>query len=236
MQATDFVERVRGRLIVSCQPVIGGPLDTIEFIVAMARAALDGGAAGLRIQGAEAIAAVRAATDAPMIGLIKRDRTDSPCRITATVDDVQAVAAAGADAVAFDATRRVRPDPVAALSDAAHVAGALAFADCADIDDARAAVDAGCDIVGPTLSGYTGGPPRTAPDLALIAAMADLTPNVIAEGNVRTPEHAAAAIAAGAAAVVVGSAITRPEHITGWFVQAIETAAAGAPPSRAAGA
>ncbi|WP_428352076.1 hypothetical protein, partial [Lichenifustis flavocetrariae] len=38
-----------------------------------------------------------------------------------------------------------------------------------------------------------------------------------AEGRYRTTADLRAARAAGAFAVVVGSAITRPEHITGWF-------------------
>ena len=35
------------------------------------------------------------------------------------------------------------------------------------------------------------------------------------------PDQARAAISAGATAVVVGSAITRPEHITEWFARAV---------------
>jgi putative N-acetylmannosamine-6-phosphate epimerase len=41
----------------------------------------------------------------------------------------------------------------------------------------------------------------------------------------RTPDQAKAAIDAGAFAVVVGSAITRPEHITEWFAAAVADAA-----------
>jgi putative N-acetylmannosamine-6-phosphate epimerase len=48
----------------------------------------------------------------------------------------------------------------------------------------------------------------------------------VAEGNIRTPELAAAALRAGAFTVVVGSAITRPEHATSWFRDAVERAAA----------
>ena len=48
---------------------------------------------------------------------------------------------------------------------------------------------------------------------------------VLAEGRYKAPPLAAAAIRAGATAVVVGSAITRPEHITGWFREAVEAAA-----------
>jgi N-acylglucosamine-6-phosphate 2-epimerase len=41
---------------------------------------------------------------------------------------------------------------------------------------------------------------------------------VIAEGRIRTPAEARAALDAGAFAVVVGGAITRPQSITATFV------------------
>jgi N-acetylmannosamine-6-phosphate 2-epimerase/N-acetylmannosamine kinase len=47
---------------------------------------------------------------------------------------------------------------------------------------------------------------------------------VLAEGRYRTPAQARLAIEAGAYAVVVGSAITRPEHITAWFAEATQKA------------
>ena len=83
----------------------------------------------------------------------------------------------------------------------------------------------GVDFVGTTLSGYTGGSVPELPDFALIAAIAHCGRPVIAEGRIRTPDQARAAIEAGAHAVVVGSAITRPEHITEWFATAVAQAA-----------
>lgn len=231
MSAAVFTRQVRGRLIVSCQPVVGGPFDAAPFVVAFARAALAGGAAGLRIEGLENIAAVRAATDAPVIGLLKRDLADSPVRITPTAAEARAIVAAGADMVAFDATRRGRPEPVAALAAAIRDAGALSLADCATVDEGYDALAAGADFVGSTLSGYTGGPEPEEPDLALVAALAALCGNVVAEGRIRTPNQAAAAIRAGALTVVVGSAITRPEMVTGWFAAAIAGAVAGEQPA-----
>ena len=225
MHSSAFIDRVRGRLIVSCQPVVGGPFDATPFVVAFARAALDGGAAGLRIEGAANIAAVCAATSAPVIGLIKRDLADSPVRITPSVADARAIIAAGAHMVAFDATRRPRPEPVADLIAAVRAGGALSLADCATAEEGRAALAAGADFVSSTLSGYTGGPELNGPDLALVAALRQVTRNVIAEGRIRAPEEAAAAICAGALAVVVGSAITRPEMVTEWFAEAIARSA-----------
>jgi putative N-acetylmannosamine-6-phosphate epimerase len=216
-----MVERLRGGLIVSCQPVAGGPLDKPEFVVGFALAAKDGGAVGLRIEGLAHVRAVRAACDLPIVGLVKRPVPDSPVFITPSVDDVARLAEAGADIIAFDATLRPRPEPVDALVRAAHQKGCLAMADIATIEDARAAAAAGADVIGTTLSGYTGGEVPQQPDLPLVAACADLGRPVFAEGRYHGPDQARAAMEAGAAAVVVGSAITRPEHITGWFAAAV---------------
>jgi N-acetylmannosamine-6-phosphate 2-epimerase / N-acetylmannosamine kinase len=212
------IRDLRGRLIVSCQPVQGGPSDRPEFVVGFALAALNGGAAGIRIESPRNVQAVRAATRAPIIGLVKRQLLSSPVFITPEIEDVQELAGSGADVIAFDATLRARPVPVSELVSAVHGAGKLAMADIATLDDARAAVNAGVDMVGTTLSGYTGGPVPIEPDLDLVSRSAGLGVPVLAEGRYRTPRQARLAIEAGAYSVVVGSAITRPEHVTSWFV------------------
>jgi putative N-acetylmannosamine-6-phosphate epimerase len=196
-------------------------MDAPGIVAATALAALAGGAAGLRIEGLANLRAVRAATAAPILGLVKRGVPGSDIYITPTTDDVAALAAGGAAIIAFDATRRPRPVPVAEMVQATHAAGALAMADVADVADARDAAAAGADILGTTLSGYVGGPVPDAPDLALVAACAAIGPPVFAEGRYRTPAQAASAVAAGAWAVVVGSAITRVEHVTAWFAEAV---------------
>jgi len=211
------IQTLENGLIVSCQPVTGGPMDSAPIVVAFALAALAGGAQGLRIESAAYVRAVRAATDAPIIGLVKRDLDNSPVRITPWIEDVDALAAAGADVIAYDATQRERPVPTAALIERIRATGKLAMADCSIVADARQALDEGADMVGSTLSGYTDGPEPTEPDLELIGAMRALTPYVVAEGCIRLPRHAGEALNAGARLVVVGSAITRPEHVTSWF-------------------
>lgn len=220
----QFLTNLQGGLIVSCQPVDDGPLDTIPTIVAFAQAARNGGARALRIEGADNVAAVARACDLPIIGIIKRDLPDSPVRITPFIEDVKALAAAGATVIAIDGTNRVRPVPVADLLAAIHAAGCLAMADLATEAEARFARQLGFDILGTTMSGYTGGPVPAAPDLDFVAACRRLGGVVVAEGRYNTPTAAAAAIAAGASAVCVGSAITRTEHVTEWFRSAVDEA------------
>ncbi len=226
---TVLKNTLKNALIVSCQPISGGAMDDSPYVVGFALAALSAGAVGLRIESARYVAAVRAATNAPIIGLIKRDLDDSPVRITPYLDDVKALAEAGADIIAFDATDRERPASVEALAQAVRDAGKLSMADCSCFDDARHALAAGVDYVGTTMSGYTGGPEPVDPDIDLVTALRQLTPNVIAEGRIRTIEQAQAAARAGATCVVVGSAITRTEHVTAWFRDALNEVYSPAP-------
>ncbi len=55
--------------------------------------------------------------------------------------------------------------------------------------------------------------------------MRALTPYVVAEGRIHAPQQAAEAVRRGAFMVVVGSALTRLEHATGWFAAAVHGAA-----------
>lgn len=218
---------LRRALVVSCQPVPGGPFDNVEGVVAFAGAAEAAGARGLRIEGARNVAAVSKASALPVIGLVKRDLEKSPVRITPLPEDVEALADAGAAIIAVDATGRPRPAPVEALISAIHRRGLLAMADISTVEEASAAIAAGTDIVATTMSGYTGdGLPPADPDIDLVRDCARLGRPVFAEGRYNSPALARAAIDAGATAVVVGSAITRPEHITGWFRDAVDAASA----------
>lgn len=219
-----LLDSLRGGLIVSCQPVPDGPMDRPETVAAFALAALAGGATGLRIEGLANVRAVRAVTSAPIIGLIKRDLSSSPVRITPFLTDVDGLAAAGADIIAFDATDRPRPVPREAIMAAIQATGCMAMADCSTASDGRVARAMGVGILGSTLSGYTGGAVPTAPDLDLVAELSRMNAFVIAEGRYHGPGQAAQAIWHGADAVVVGSAITRTEHVTEWFTTAIRAA------------
>lgn len=221
----EALESLRGRLIVSCQAYPGEPMRDPRTTAQVAASAVIGGAAAVRVQGLADIQYTRAAVEVPVIGLWK-DGHDGVF-ITPTFRHALAVANAGAHVVAVDGTRRDRPDgltlaqTVAGIHQESH---ALVMADCGSLQDAAAAVEAGADLIGTTLAGYTGERPKTAgPDLELLAdiAAAGFGVPLIAEGRVHSPAQARQALDAGAFAVVVGTAITHPATLTGWFVDAL---------------
>lgn len=218
-----FVRATAGGLVVSCQALPKEPLHGPEFMAAMARAAVLGGARAVRINGPVDVAAVRAAVDVPVVGLWKDGHEG--VYITPTVRHALAVAAAGADVVAIDATGRPRGDglDLATTVRELHAAGIVVLADVSTHEEGLAAVAAGADLVASTLSGYTpASSVQDGPDLELVERLAGTVGvPVIAEGRVGTPAEAAAALARGAHAVVVGGAITRPSDITARFAAAL---------------
>jgi glucokinase-like ROK family protein len=99
------------------------------------------------------------------------------------------------------------------------------LADVAEIAEATAAVQAGADFVLSTLRGYTEETNHVQdfdPDFIGDLVRATSVP-VIGEGRMASPEQARQAVAAGALAVVVGTAITRPSDIARSFSAAIES-------------
>jgi N-acylglucosamine-6-phosphate 2-epimerase len=214
---------LRGRLIVSVQAQPHEPLFGAGHMAVMAKAVAEGGAAAIRCESPDDIAAIRAAVDLPLIGLWKQGETG--VYITPTREAARAVAEAGADVVAIDATDRPRPVPVAELIRYVHdELQRPVLADVSTLAEGLAALAAGADAVAPTLSGYTGGPVPEGPDWPLLEALVrEARGPVIMEGRVWTPEEAARAIALGAWAVVVGSAITRPQLIARRFARAVSS-------------
>ncbi|RJT46459.1 N-acetylmannosamine-6-phosphate 2-epimerase [Rahnella woolbedingensis] len=206
-----------GGLIVSCQPVPGSPLDKPDIVAAMALAAQQAGAVALRIEGIENLKATHARVSVPIIGILKRDLPDSPVRITPFLEDVDALAAAGASIIAFDGTERERPVPVAELLARIHQHQLLAMADCSSQEDGLKCHRMGAEIIGTTLSGYITAQTPQEPDFDLVKVLSDKGCHVIAEGRYNSPALAAEAMQNGAWAVTVGSAITRLEHVCQWF-------------------
>jgi N-acylglucosamine-6-phosphate 2-epimerase len=219
---SDPLAHLEGGLVVSVQAPEGSPLRETAHMVAMARAAEAGGAAGIRADGGADVAAIGAAVALPIIGLRKRAVPGSDVYITPEPADAHEVAAAGADILAVDATLRPRPRGVTATEFIAALARELAQPILADVDSieaASAAREAGAAAVATTLAGYTAGDPTPAePDLELVARLAaELDCPVLAEGRYGSPQAVRAALEAGAFAVVVGTAITDPLALTRRF-------------------
>ncbi|MNP51866.1 putative N-acetylmannosamine-6-phosphate 2-epimerase [compost metagenome] len=100
------------------------------------------------------------------------------------------------------------------------------MADIATFEEGVQAAAWGADYISTTLSGYTRETAGTElPNLALLERLAaTLQVPVVAEGGICQPEQAAEALCLGAAFVVVGSAITRPQWIAGRYVEAMRGA------------
>ncbi|UAY77107.1 N-acetylmannosamine-6-phosphate 2-epimerase [Pasteurella canis] len=220
----QILEQIKYGLIASCQPVDDGPMDSPEIVAAMAQASVIGGAAGLRIEGIENLKATRKVVNAPIIGIVKRDLDDSPVRISPFLQDIDDLAAAGADIIAFDGTDRIRPTTREAIVKRIKELGCLAMADCSNFEEGMHCQNLGVEIIGSTMSGYTGGEVPSEPDYQLVKDLNAAGCRVMAEGRYNTPELAKIAIEIGAYSVTVGSALTRLEHIVSWFADAVKSA------------
>ena len=230
MKHTEIFDQLKGHLIVSCQALPDEPLHSSYIMSRMAFAAFEGGAKGIRSNSVEDIKAIKETVALPVIGLIKKvyEGAGADVYITPTEAEVDALAGSGCDIIAMDATKRVRANGMT-ISEyfpliRKKYPDALFMADCSTYEEGMEAQRLGFDCVGTTLSGYT---PytrgRSLPDFEMMERLArDLTIPLIAEGGIWTPEQLQKALATGAAAAVVGTAITRPRDITKRFVAAIE--------------
>lgn len=221
MRNTKLLEQFKNGLIVSCQVQKDDPIYTEDIVVKMAEAAQWAGAAGIRANMPEQIAAIRKAVSLPIIGLYKIWKDNTDVFITPTLEAAREVWDAGADIIALDCTSQLnaegRPAWELLSRIQKEIPDALTFADVSTYEEAARAVSLGADIVGPTLYGYTKDTAHIEqPDLREFARMCrdfgDKT-CMIMEGHIYSPEDAIKCLYLGAYAVVVGSAITRP-HLT----------------------
>jgi N-acylglucosamine-6-phosphate 2-epimerase len=226
-KSTDVLSSLRGRLIVSCQADPGDPMDDLDTLTRVATSVLRGGAAALRAEGPNSIQSFRKITDRPIIGMVKAKDANGEVYITPTFAAAKAVSEAGADIIALDCTHRrlSEAEPWPALIHRIHTQlGRSVLADVATLEDGLAAQDAGANAVATTLYGYTAETAgiRQMSWPLLEALVARLRIPVIAEGHIQQPEDVCKALGLGAHAVLVGSAITRPQTITARFVAATE--------------
>ena len=229
MDKEKLFAQIKGGLIVSCQALETEPLHTKEggVMPLMAKAAAMSGAVGIRANTVRDITQIKEVVDLPVIGIIKKDYPGTPMYITVTMKEVDELVACGVDILAVQGTGALRPDGstsaefIRAIK--AKYPDQLLMADCDNFENAMACAEAGADFVGTTMRGYT---PETQGindiDFDFVHKLATECPaKIIAEGHIHYPEQAVKALEAGAFALVVGGAITRPAEITARFTGAI---------------
>ena len=229
----EILNLIRGSLIISCQALPGEPLYVEEKSVMylMARAAKLAGAKCIRTNSVRDVREIKAETGLPVIGLIKQVYEGYEPYITPTMKEVDELVEAGADIIATDCTLRKRGDGLTPEEWVAKIrrrhGDVLLMADISNYEEGVQAWKAGVDFVGTTMSGYTPcSRQEDGPDLELVRALSQTVDiPVIGEGKVHYPEQAVEMLDAGAYAVVVGGAITRPLEIGRRFMAAIENRA-----------
>lgn len=213
-------------LIASVQADPGTPLSDPETLQKLARTSLDQGVKILRMQGVENI---RAAQDlgVPVIGLIKREYPLTTVYITPTAAEVHELLETNCEVIALDATIRLRPnhEELNQLVKIIHSGEKLAMADCDNELAVDHALQAGCDLISTTLSGYTENSlSQPGPDLDLIRYARTKTDKpILAEGRYTEPWQARAALQAGATAVVIGGALNDPIKQTRRFLHNLKS-------------
>ena len=231
MTKQELFDLIKGTIVVSCQATPGEPLymkdQSIMYL--MARAAKQAGARMIRTSSVRDIVEIKEETGLPVIGLIKREYPGYTGRITMTMREVDECVQAMADIVSIDCTFNERGDGLTPGEFLRQVKekypNIIIMADYATLEEAVAAYEAGADLVGSTMNGYT---PQTRdckgdPNYDLVRDMVAALPcPVIAEGRVHTPEQARRMLEIGAWAVVVGGAITRPLEIATRFMNAVK--------------
>ena len=232
MGTEDRIRALKGKLIVSCQALPQEPLHSSFIMGRMARAAKEGGAAGIRANTKEDIKEIQEVTGLPVIGIVKRDYPDSAVYITPTMKEIEELMEVKPEIIAIDATGALRPGNVT-LADFFHqikekYPEQKLMADCSTIKEAFFADELGFDFIGTTMVGYTPqsrGMKIEADDFEILRTILKKVKHpVIAEGNVNSPEKAKRVIELGSYAVVVGSSITRPQLITKGYAEAVDSA------------
>jgi len=230
MNKQEILSKMKNQVLVSCQAYDENPHATVADMVKMAVAAKMAGAIGYRANSPEYVKAIREETgeDMIIIGIWKLFVADNDVYITTTMEAVDGLVAAGSNVVALDCTDRVNAYGYKGVTLIPQILvkypDLVIMADCSTIEEAKAAKEAGADIIASTMSGYTEYTAEKAKedvDIEFLNAMSNVEGAfVLAEGRIWTREDAVAAFKAGADCLVIGTAITNPWKITERFVKA----------------
>ncbi len=221
----NVIDKIKNTVIISVQAMPNEPLYQEECMNAMIKSVLKGGAKALRLAGSRDIKNAKKFTDVPIIGLTKPDVIPKNWQqivyITKTMKEVSELIRAGADIIAMDGTSRPRgQDNLKKLVEYVEMNKRYSMADISTLSEAVAARALGFDMVSTTLSGYTQSSLSNSdePDFKLLEqAVKILDCPVILEGRIWTTEQVKKAFDLGAHAVVIGSAVTRPQLIVKRF-------------------
>lgn len=222
-----MIKSLKNKVIVSVQAMPNEPLYKENCMFAMMQSVVNGGASALRVAGARDVRNAKT-LGIPVIGLTKPDGLPENWKeivyITPTLKEVNELIDAGADVVAFDGTRRPRPNNCTLQEIVSRIKSAnrYAMADIATYDEAMYCAELGVDIISTTLSGYTQESlsDSDTPDFELLQKIVENTDvPVILEGRIWEPSQVDKAFELGAHCVVIGSAITRPQLITKRFIE-----------------
>src|SRR5699024_8572350 len=153
------LKQLKGTLIVSCQALEDEPLYSSFIMSKMALAAYQGGAMGIRANSYDDIVAIKKEVPLPVIGLIKKEYEQSPVYITPTLAEVDEIVRAGADIIAVDATKGVRPNGQTLQAFFKEIKRKYPtvqiMADISTLEEAVQAEAIGFDCISTTLVGYT---------------------------------------------------------------------------------
>lgn len=220
----DILKTLKNEIIVSIQAMPDEPLYDEICINAMAKSVIDyAKAKAVRLAGKRDIKNIKKMfPNTIVIGITKPKKIPANYKelvyITPTLEDCKKVIEAGADIVALDGTLRNRPNDEKLEDLVRYIKSKnkIAMADIATFKEAQNAYNLGFDIVSTTLSGYTEETQNNpdCPDFELVKKIKEnLDIFTILEGKIWEKQDITNAFKSGADAVVVGSAITRPQLI-----------------------
>lgn len=223
MDKNLILNKIKNKIIVSSQAQKNEPLYNeiamnalIETIVVLGKTDC------LRLAGARDIKNTKEkfGDSVVVIGITKPDIIPVNYKelvyITPNIEDANSLIEAGADIIAFDATKRERKTSVLELINFIHSKNKMAMADIAEFNEAKEAYELGADIISTTLSGYTKNTENTpdTPDFNLLQkCVKELKCPIILEGKTKDYKDVKHAFELGAYAVVIGSMVTRPHKI-----------------------